>query len=148
MTQDTYARATNRLRILQTELAQKRSEVEGIITEMERIQAALEILRPFAPPGMAEDMAAYGDLKSLTVPEGCARILQVRRDGLTARELMQILEKAGKLQEDNPNNQIGVIGALNRHAELFKKTGKTWTLVDSNGHLPFAEVPGHSVGRS
>jgi len=141
VSQDTYARATNRLRELQAELTKKRSEVEAIAAELERIQAALDVIRPFAPPGMAENMATYGDLKSLTIPEGSAQILRVRREALSARELLRVLVKAGKIQEDTPNAHIGVLGALKRHPELFRRVGKAWTLVDSNGHLPLLEVP-------
>jgi hypothetical protein len=122
-----------------------RTEIERNAEEIARIDAALAVMRDFAPlrqlPGLDEDArSVYGALASMTVPDGLATILRKRGEPLTSRELCTILEQTGKLVPDNKNNLIGVIGALKRNPGRFKKVRDTWTLVQSNGHLPGLEV--------
>lgn len=141
---DPLIRMANRLRELQVDQRKLATQVERNRLEIEQIESAMAILRRYATlgqlPGVDEDLAApYGDLKSLTVPQACAVILRKRGgEPLTARELLKILVKAGKLPQEKDSTHISVISALKRHPELFTKVGSAWTLSNPsvNGHLP------------
>jgi hypothetical protein len=130
-----------RQRQLLAEVNKARQEIEEKSAEIARIQAALEVLRDYVPlgvlPGIDENIAAiYGNLKGMTVPDGIAKILAMRGEPATARELLEILVQGGKMREVNNVGHISILGALKRNPERFKRVGGAWTLVGSNGHLP------------
>jgi hypothetical protein len=130
---------------LLAEVNQARQDIEEKSAEIAKIQAAMEVLREYVPlgllPGIDENIAAvYGNLKGMTVPDGIATILRMRREPATARELMEILVQAGKVRGPTQNAHIGILGALKRNPQRFRRVGSTWTLVQSNGHLPGLEV--------
>lgn len=122
-----------------------RADIDRNTAEIAQIDAALAVMRLYAPlgqlPGLEDDARSiYGNLASMTVPDGLATILRKRGEALPSRELCTILEQTGKLKAGSANNLIGVIGALKRNPERFKKIGSSWKLVQSNGHLPGLEV--------
>jgi hypothetical protein len=130
-----------RQRQLLAEVNKARQEIEEKSAEIARIQAALEVLRDYVPlgvlPGIDENIAAiYGNLKGMTVPDGIAKILAMRGEPATARELLEILVQGGKMREVNNVGHISILGALKRNPQRFKRVGGAWTLVRSNGHLP------------
>ena len=144
VTQGPLERAISRRRELLMRNSDLRAEMDQNADEIANIESALAVMRDYAPlgqlPGLDDDVRVYGDLAHMTVPDGLAVILTKRGEALTSRELLTVLEKAGKLESGNGNNLIGVIGALKRHPNRFQRVGKSWTLAKSNGHLPGLEV--------
>jgi hypothetical protein len=140
MTQGPLEKAISRRQELLTRNSELRAEIDRNTAEIAQIDSALVVMRKFAPlgqlPGMDEDVrSVYGDLASMTVPDGLATILYKRGEPLTSRELLTVLEKAGKLESGSKNNLIGVIGALKRHSRRFRKVGSSWTLIESSHQL-------------
>ena len=140
MTQGPLEKAISRRQELLTRNSELRAEADRNTAEIAQIDSALVVMRKFAPlgqlPGLDEDVeSVYGDLASMTVPDGLATILYKRGEALTSRELLTVLEKAGKLEAGNKNNQIGVISALKRHSDRFRKVGTSWTLVETSHQL-------------
>ena len=134
MTDGPVEKAIRRRQELLTRNSDLRAEVEKNTGEIASLDSALAVMRRFAPaglPGLDEDIPGlYGDLSAMTVPDGLATILYKRGEPLTSRELLTILEKGGKLEAGNKNNQIGVIGALKRSPHRFKKVEGAWILVN------------------
>jgi hypothetical protein len=140
VTQGPLEKAISRRQDLLTENSELRARIDRNTGEIAQIDSALVVMRKFAPlgqlPGLDEDVeSVYGDLASMTVPDGLDTILYKRGEPLTSRELLTVLEKAGKLDAGNKNNLIGVIGALKRHPNRFRKVGNTWTPVERNHQL-------------
>ncbi len=140
MTQGPLEKAISRRQQLLTKNSELRAEIDRNTAEIAQIDSALVVLRKYAPPeglpGLDEDVESfYGDLASMTVPDGLATILYKRGEPLTSRELLTVLEKAGKLEAGNKNNLIGVIGALKRHDSRFQKVGNQWTLIEKSHQL-------------
>jgi hypothetical protein len=134
----------SRQKQLLAEINKARADIEEKSAEVARIQSAMEVLREYVPmgvlPGIDENIAAvYGNLKGMTIPDGIAKILRLRREPATARELLEILAQAGKIREANQNAHISVLGALKRNPHRFRRVGGAWTLIESNGHLPGLE---------
>jgi hypothetical protein len=147
MTQGPLEKAITRRRDLLTKNSELRAEIDKNTAEIAQIDAALVVLRKYAPlgqlPGLDEDVSAvYGDLASMTVPDGLATILYKRGEALTTRELLDILVKAGKLKANN-NSMIHVIGALKRNEHRFRKVGSGWTLIEPNHQLRVLEGIGN-----
>ncbi len=139
MTQGPLERAISRRRELLAENSELRAKTERNTAEIAQIDAALTIMKKYAPPeglpGFDENVTAvYGDLESMTVPDACEAILYKRGEPLTSRELCDILVKAGKLKPNN-NSMIHVIGSLKRNDHRFRKVGSTWTLIESSHQL-------------
>jgi hypothetical protein len=140
MTQGPLEKAISRRQELLTANSEYRAKIDRNTAEIAQIDSALVVMRKYAPlgqlPGLDEDVrSVYGDLASMTVPDGLATILYKRGEPLTSRELLTVLEKVGKLEAGNKNNLIGVIGALKRSPHRFQKSGSTWTLIEPNHQL-------------
>jgi len=152
MAQGPLEKAISKRQELLSKNAEYRAEIDKNNVEIAQIEAALAIMRNYAPlgqiPGLDEDVrAVYGDLAHMTVPDGLATILLKRGEALTSRELLTVLEKAGKLKPGGKNNLIGVIGALKRSPDRFRKIGGSWLLAQSNGHLPVLELIEEKLAR-
>jgi hypothetical protein len=140
MTQGPLEKAISRRQELLTRNSELRAEIDRNTADIAQIDSALVVMRKFAPlgqlPGLDEDVeSVYGNLASMTVPDGVATILYKRGEALTSRELLTVLERAGKLEAGNKNNLIGVIGALKRNPARFRKVGNTWTLIEPSHQL-------------
>jgi len=150
MAQGPLEKAIGRRQDLLRKNADLRAEIEKNNGEISEIDVALAIMRNYAPlgqlPGLDEDVrSVYGNLASMTVPDGIATILRKRGEPLPVRELVDLLERTGKMTLGGKNNSINVIQVLNRFPKRFKKAedrrGKTtWTLAQANGHLPGLEL--------
>jgi hypothetical protein len=139
MTQGPLEKAISRRRELLTKNSELRADIDRNTAEIAQIDTALVVMRKYAPlgqlPGLDEDVTAvYGDLASMTVPDGLATILYKRGEALTSRELLDILVKAGKLKAHN-NSMIHVISSLKRNDGRFRKVGSGWTLIEPNHQL-------------
>jgi hypothetical protein len=144
MTKGPLERAISRRRELLAENSELRAKTERNTAEIAQIDAALTIMKKYAPPeglpGLDEDVTAgYGDLASMTVPDGLAMILYKRGEPMTSRELLDILVKAGKLKANTNNSMIHVIGSLKRNERRFRKVGAGWTLIEPNHQLRVLE---------
>jgi hypothetical protein len=145
MTQGPLEKAIAKRRELLATNSELRAQIDRNTGEIAQIDAALAVMRNYAPlgqlPGLDEDVrSVYGDIASMTVPDGLFTILRKRGEALTSRELCVILEKGGKLVPNGKNNLIGVIGALKRNPERFRKIGNAWMHLQPNGRLPGLEM--------
>jgi len=144
MTQGPLEKAISRRRELLTKNSELRAEIDRNTAEIAQIDTALVVMRKYAPlgqlPGLDEDVTAvYGDLASMTVPDGLATILYKRGEALTSRELLDILVKAGKLKANTNNSMIHVISSLKRNDARFRKVGTGWTLIEPTHQLRVLE---------
>ena len=144
MTQGPLEKAIRRRQELLSENSEYRAKVDRNTAEIAQIDAALAVMRKFAPlgqlPGLDEDVAAaYGDLASMTLPDACAAILYKRGEGLGSGELLDILVKAGRFKVRNNNAQISLIAALKRNPKRFRKEGPLWTLIEPGHQLRVLE---------
>lgn len=143
MTQGPLEKAISRRRELLTKNSDLRAEVDRNTAEIAQIDAALIVMRKYAPlgqlPGLEEDVAGvYGDLESMTVPNAAATILFKRGEPLSTRDILDVLIKAGKMPDTN-NAMINLLGALKRNAHRFRKVGSNWTLIEPNHQLRVLE---------
>lgn len=139
MTQGPLEKAISRRRELLTKNSEFRAEIDRNTAEIAQLDAALAIMRKFAPlgqlPGLDEDVTAvYGDLESMTVPNAAATVLFKRGEPLTTREIVDVLIKAGKMRDTNVS-MINLLNALKRNPRRFRKVGNAWTLVEANHQL-------------
>jgi hypothetical protein len=113
-------------------LAERIKEIEA---ELERIQTALSVLREFDPFGEApgdETPARFAglDLKTPSLAMACASILREIGEPATARDLTNVLLRAGRWEAEKPSSLISVIQTLNKRTDLFEKVGKAWRLTN------------------
>lgn len=144
MTLGPLEKAIARRRELLTKNSELRADIDRNTAEIAQIDSALTVMRNYAPlgqlPGLDENVeSVYGDLVSMTVPDGLATILYKRGEALTSRELLDILVKAGKLKANTNNSMIHVIGSLKRNDHRFRKVGSGWTLIEPNHQLRVLE---------
>jgi hypothetical protein len=141
MTEGPIEKAIRQRQKLLTENSEMRAKIERNNARITELESALAVMRQFAPaglPGLDEDLAAmYGDLESMTVPNAAARVLFKRGEGLTTREIVDVLIRAGKMP-DTQTSMINLIGALKRNSHRFRKVGDKWELIETRS--PVFEV--------
>jgi hypothetical protein len=139
MAQGPLEKAIARRQELLTENSELRAKIDRNTAEIAQIDAALAVMRKFAPlgqlPGLDEDVTAvYGDLLSMTIPDAAATVLFKRGEALTTRDILDVLVKAGKMPDHN-NSMINLLSALKRNTRRFQKVGNAWKLIDANRQL-------------
>jgi hypothetical protein len=115
--------------------------VDEIQNEIGRIQGAIDVVGEFDPFGNSVDSRtpsrfASVDLKSPTLAVACAAILRETGEPATARDLVNVLMKAGRWGSEKPSHLISVIQTLKKRTDLFVRDGKAWRL--TNKLLPDA----------
>jgi hypothetical protein len=115
---------------------------KGLAEELGRLRAAMQVYIEFVGPGRSKPEPAppadYGDLRRLTIADAAAAIMRQRGGNAAVKEMIPILQSAGKLGKNAYNV---VASTLERQPGRFRKVGPgLWGLT---GEL-LPESPGHN----
>jgi hypothetical protein len=135
MERDPLKRMADALHGLKAEYAAVMERAATLGAEIERLEAAANVVREYAPVGrlpfIDEDApVSHGDLSKMNLPQAAAEVLRNLKHGATTRELLDMLVNAGKLDPSKTTNHINLLNTLKRRSDWFKKEGKVWIYVD------------------
>jgi chorismate mutase len=133
----------NKLRAELVDLDQRLKQVatrRAVVTdELAQIESAIRVFKKLEGGGTsrAAQVSPYGDLKTMTIPEGAAAIMRIKGGKASTSEILRALVDAGKTTKKQSSYNI-LVNALKRRTDLFRKVGRgEWEVLNllvPNGH--------------